>query len=69
MQPLTPEPQGAGLGAPPFLGVVYAALPDLQSRPVTGVTVCHPQRLVIGVTGHLTCEFMPLKSPPALPIP
>lgn len=23
MQPLTPEPQGAGLGAPPFLGVVF----------------------------------------------
>jgi hypothetical protein len=24
MQPLTPEPQGAGLGAPPFSGVVSA---------------------------------------------
>lgn len=30
MQPLTPEPQGAGLGAPPFSGVFVAlvSLPD-----------------------------------------
>jgi hypothetical protein len=69
MQPLTPEPQGAGLGAPPIPGVVLTAPSDPPSPRVTGVTMRRRRRLVIGVTGHLTCGFVPIKSPQTLPIP
>ena len=38
MQPLTPEPQGAGLGAPPFLGVLSRHFSDRVVVRVRSVT-------------------------------
>jgi hypothetical protein len=61
MQPLTPEPQGAGLGAPPFVRPFVAHLEGFSASralfalPVTGSRVT-------GVTGRLTCGYGALKS-------
>jgi len=62
MQPLTPEPQGAGLGAPPFLGRpqrFFGACHNPATRWVSWSSVSCD---VTCVTLCLTCGFLEVKS-------
>jgi hypothetical protein len=61
MQPLTPEPQGAGLGAPPF---VWPSVAHVVGFLASGALVLQSvmRGRVTGVTGRLTCGFVALKS-------
>ena len=63
MQPLTPEPQGAGLGAPPFSGVDRALWRNRgDNSQIMGGREPPGPHSVTRVTTHLTCGLWPLKS-------
>jgi hypothetical protein len=61
MQPLTPEPQGAGLGARPIVGLFVAHSVGFRGSPPRSERRAVRDR-VTQVTGRLTCGYGPLKS-------